>query len=95
MTGNTRIGRVKIPSCIACDRPLLEKVRHDKYKDPQLVNAYEQFHRGKEQAAANAAMSNNFSRLENTLSIGEDALSSFADNGGGEARLKITKGKCV
>ncbi len=24
--GNTRFGKVSIPSCIACDRPLLEKV---------------------------------------------------------------------
>lgn len=41
VTNNTRIGRVKIPSCIACDRPLLEKVRHDKVKDSMLEAAYE------------------------------------------------------
>ena len=92
VTGNTRIGRVKIPSCIACDRPLLEKVRHDKYKDPALINAYEQFQRGKEVAASNAALSNNFNRLETTMNIGEDSLSSFASDTG-EVRLKITKGK--
>jgi hypothetical protein len=27
--GNSRFGRVKIPSCIACDRPLLNKVRQE------------------------------------------------------------------
>jgi len=26
VVGNSRLGRVKIPSCIACDRPLLDKV---------------------------------------------------------------------
>jgi len=41
VTNNTRVGRVKIPSCIACDRPLLEKVRHDKVKDSMLDAAYE------------------------------------------------------
>eukprot|EP01034_Spumella_vulgaris_P027942 gene27942-34728_t len=29
VVGNSRLGRVKIPSCIACDRPLIEKVRLD------------------------------------------------------------------
>jgi len=29
VVGNSRLGRVKIPSCIACDRPLLDKVRLD------------------------------------------------------------------
>jgi hypothetical protein len=27
--GNSRLGRVKIPSCLACDRPLIDKVRLD------------------------------------------------------------------
>ena len=27
VVGNSRLGRVKIPSCIACDRPLIDKVR--------------------------------------------------------------------
>lgn len=27
--GSTRLGRLKIPSCIACDRPLVSKVRQD------------------------------------------------------------------
>ena len=27
LLGNSRLGRIKIPSCIACDRPLLDKVR--------------------------------------------------------------------
>jgi hypothetical protein len=27
--GNSRLGRVKIPTCIACDRPLLQKVQLD------------------------------------------------------------------
>eukprot|EP01041_Mallomonas_annulata_P002401 gene2401-4658_t len=27
--GSTRFGRIKIPTCIACDRPLLNKVRQD------------------------------------------------------------------
>ena len=27
MVGNSRLGRVKIPSCLACDRPLIDKVR--------------------------------------------------------------------
>jgi hypothetical protein len=29
LLGNSRLGRIKIPSCIACDRPLLDKVRLD------------------------------------------------------------------
>jgi len=29
LPGNTRFGRVKIPTCIACDRPLASKVRQD------------------------------------------------------------------
>lgn len=29
MVGNSRLGRVKIPSCVACDRPLIDKVRLD------------------------------------------------------------------
>jgi hypothetical protein len=29
VVGNSRLGRVKIPSCIACDRPLIDKVRLD------------------------------------------------------------------
>ena len=33
VAGHSRIGRVKIPSCIACDRPLVEKVRRDQYVD--------------------------------------------------------------
>lgn len=36
----SRAGRVKIPSCIACDRPLLEKVRQD------MVTRSEIAHRG-------------------------------------------------
>lgn len=24
--GNSRLGRIKIPTCIACDRPLIDKV---------------------------------------------------------------------
>ena len=36
IAGNTKLGRLKIPSCIACDRPLLEKVRQDSlYNDLQ------------------------------------------------------------
>merc|ERR1712000_174232 len=27
--GQSRLGRIKIPTCIACDRPLLNKVRSD------------------------------------------------------------------
>ncbi len=27
VVGNSRLGRVKIPTCIACDRPLLQKVQ--------------------------------------------------------------------
>jgi hypothetical protein len=30
IAGNSRLGRVKIPSCIACDRPLVEKIRLDR-----------------------------------------------------------------
>ena len=26
MVGNSRLGRIKIPTCIDCDRPLAEKV---------------------------------------------------------------------
>jgi hypothetical protein len=33
----TRAGRVKIPSCIACDRPLLEKVRQDLVSRSEIV----------------------------------------------------------
>lgn len=29
VVGNSRLGRVKIPTCIACDRPLLEKTKLD------------------------------------------------------------------
>ncbi|KAJ1403565.1 hypothetical protein B484DRAFT_405064 [Ochromonadaceae sp. CCMP2298] len=29
VVGNSRLGRVKIPSCLACDRPLIDKVRLD------------------------------------------------------------------
>ena len=29
VVGNSRFGRIKIPTCIACDRPLLEKVRQE------------------------------------------------------------------
>lgn len=29
VAGNSRLGRVKIPTCIACDRPLLEKTKLD------------------------------------------------------------------
>ena len=32
VVSNSRFGRVKIPSCIACDRPLVDKVRQDKVK---------------------------------------------------------------
>jgi hypothetical protein len=34
VVGNSRFGRIKIPTCIACDRPLLEKVRHDSVQKP-------------------------------------------------------------
>ena len=27
VVGNSRLGRTKIPSCIACDRPMMDKVR--------------------------------------------------------------------
>ena len=33
VAGHTRIGRIKIPTCIACDRPLVDKVRRDQYVD--------------------------------------------------------------
>lgn len=39
MTGNSRMGRVSLPSCIACDRPLIEKVRRDQYVDFPGVGA--------------------------------------------------------
>lgn len=29
VVGNSRFGRIKIPTCIACDRPLVEKVRQE------------------------------------------------------------------
>jgi hypothetical protein len=29
IVGNSKLGKVKVPSCIACDRPLLERVRED------------------------------------------------------------------
>ena len=31
IAGNTRLGKIKIPTCIACDRPLVERVRHDTF----------------------------------------------------------------
>ena len=27
LTGHSRVGRVQLPTCIACDRPLVDKVR--------------------------------------------------------------------
>lgn len=32
VVSNSRFGRVKVPSCIACDRPLVDKVRQDRTK---------------------------------------------------------------
>jgi ActR/RegA family two-component response regulator len=89
VTGNTRVGRVKIPSCIACDRPLLEKVRQDRVKDPLLQAAYESMHR--QPTAGNASM---YGRIDskgggsglgvphtsNVQSLTEDSLSGFAPN---------------
>lgn len=84
VTGNTRIGRTKIPSCIACDRPLLEKVRQDKVKDPLLPSAYDLLYR------SNTANTNIYGRIDgknvnNTLmpintssiSLAEDSVSTF------------------
>lgn len=91
VTGNTRVGRVKIPSCIACDRPLLEKVRQDRVKDPLLQAAYESMHRQQQQqqpsSAGNGSM---YGRMDggmgtlgmgsNVQSIANDSLSGFAPN---------------
>jgi hypothetical protein len=30
VVGNSRFGRIKLPTCIACDRPLVDKVRQDR-----------------------------------------------------------------
>jgi hypothetical protein len=37
ISGHSRAGALKIPSCIACDRPLLQKVRRDRYIDLTAV----------------------------------------------------------
>jgi len=42
VVGNSRLGRVKIPSCIACDRPLLERVRLDTFTAPQSAGGSQQ-----------------------------------------------------
>lgn len=37
--GHSRLGRVKIPTCIACDRPMVGKSRH-RDKLPELDDAH-------------------------------------------------------
>lgn len=34
VVGNSRFGRMKIPTCIACDRPLVDKVRQERVVPP-------------------------------------------------------------
>jgi len=99
VTGNTRVGRVKIPSCIACDRPLLEKVRQDRVKDPLLQAAYDSMHR--QPTAGNSSMygriddrgSSSGPHTSNVQSISEDSLSGFAPNSsmGGNEDLGFSK----
>ncbi len=47
IAGNTKLGRLKIPSCIACDRPLLEKVRQDslynELQDDSMTKSFVQY----------------------------------------------------
>jgi hypothetical protein len=43
VVGNTRIGAIKIPTCNACDRPLLDKVKRDIVVQPDDVSQRRNF----------------------------------------------------
>ena len=43
VVGNTRFGAIKIPTCIACDRPLLDKVKRDIVVQPDDVSQRRNF----------------------------------------------------
>lgn len=43
VVSNTRFGGIKIPTCIACDRPLLDKVKRDNLVQPEDISQRRSF----------------------------------------------------
>ena len=74
----TRAGKVKIPSCIACDRPLLQKVRGDLVTRSEVGGRSQIVPFG----SANSQIDRNFSSLDEGSFYGEqDSLMSKSVDG--------------
>ena len=75
---NTRVGAIKIPTCIACDRPLLDKVRRDNIQQPDDVAQRRNF-----------AAFGGGSQIEDQMGSMQSSLSLGGVSGTSPPRLKV------